>query len=188
MPKRNNACNSVKSIDLWCGSDFLFNIYGHVVCVRACACTCAHTSPPGRDVLLFGAKSPSLWVKAACLFIKQAVKSASYRTNATVINLACLLSLTEDYPGAYCWFTEVTDIQPIFLTQQPSKCTRMFAECTQLVHLYLSAFLQKEKCYSCVWHPVVACFSMAGSDAHCCVGSAANTSSAASHRRCRWPK
>lgn len=54
--------------------------------VHACARTCVHTSTPGRDVLLFGAKSPSLWVKAACLFIKQAVKSASYRTNATVIN------------------------------------------------------------------------------------------------------
>lgn len=61
-------------------------------------------SLPGLGLLLFGAVSLSLWVKAACLFIKQAVKSASYQpapANAAVINLACLLSLTEDYPEAY---------------------------------------------------------------------------------------
>ena len=58
----------------------------------------------GLGLLLFGAVSLSLWVKAACLFIEQAIKSASYQpapANAAVINSACLLSLTEDYPEAY---------------------------------------------------------------------------------------
>lgn len=59
---------------------------------------------PRLALLLFGAISLSLWVKAACLFIKQAVKSASYQlalANVAVINSACLLSLTEDYPEVY---------------------------------------------------------------------------------------
>lgn len=75
-------------------------------------------SLPRRGLLLFGAISLSLWVKAACLFIKQAVKSASYQlalANVAVINSACLLSLTEDYPEVYGWFTEVADTLPIFL-------------------------------------------------------------------------
>lgn len=82
---------------------------------------------PGLGLLLFRAISPSLWVKAACLFIKQAVKSASYQqtpVNAAVINSACLLSPTEDYPDAYGWFTEVADILPIFLAPVP--CVSVF--------------------------------------------------------------
>lgn len=81
----------------------------------------------GWLLLLFGAISPSLWVKAAFLFIKQAVKSASYQpalANAAVINSACLLSLTEDYPEACGLFTEVTDILPIFLG--PAFCLSVF--------------------------------------------------------------
>lgn len=88
-----------------------------VVSMRVCV------SLPGLGLLLFGAVSPSLWVKAACLFIRQAVKSASYQpapANAAVINSTCLLSLTEDYPEAYGWFTEVADTLPIFLP--PALC------------------------------------------------------------------
>lgn len=151
----------------------------------ACVRMCMHVfSPVSLEGMCCSLElSPHLWVKAACLFIKQAVKSASYRTNTTVINSACLLSLTEDYPGAYWWFTEFTEIQPIFLAQQPSKCTRMFAEWTQLVHLCLSAFLR-----SFVRHPVVARFSTTGSDGHCCVRSAVHTRSTASRRQWSWPQ
>lgn len=87
-----------------------------------------------------------LWVKAACLFIKQAIKSASYQpapANAAVINLACLLSLTEDYPEAYGWFTEVADTLPIFLP--PPVCTSVFhSACrVQYMSLYLSYWLNE---------------------------------------------
>lgn len=59
-----------------------------------------YVSLPGRSLLLFGAVSLCLWVKASLSFIKEAVKSAPYQptpANAAVINSGCLLSLTEDY-------------------------------------------------------------------------------------------
>lgn len=66
--------------------------------MRARACAHVHA----RDPLLFGAKSPSLWVKAACVFVEQAVKSAAYQANATVINSAvyCLWLKTTHEPVA----------------------------------------------------------------------------------------
>lgn len=91
-------------------------------------------SLPRPGLLLFGTISPSLWVKAACLFIKQAVKSASYQpapANVAVINSACLLSLTEDYPEVYVWFTEVADTLPVFLA--PLLYMSAFVVCSALV-------------------------------------------------------
>lgn len=60
-----------------------------------------YVSLPERSLLLFGAVSLCLWVKASLYFIKEAVKSAPYQptpANTAVINeCGCLLSLTEDY-------------------------------------------------------------------------------------------
>lgn len=62
-------------------------------------------SLPGLGLVALWSLFPvSLGQGSLSFFIKLIVKSASYQlapAYAAVINLACLLSLTEDYPAAY---------------------------------------------------------------------------------------
>lgn len=122
-----------ESIDKWCGCDFLLVRQQPPRAARLCLCVyvsvcldwvCCSLEP---FLCLSGSRQ-------LVFFIKQAVKSASYQlalANVAVINSACLLSLTEDYPEVYGWFTEVADTPPIFLA--PVLCMSVFVVCSALV-------------------------------------------------------
>lgn len=127
-----------------------------------CACAHVHACVLARDPLLFGAKSPSLWVKAACVFVEQAVKSASYQANATVINSA-----------VYCLWLKTTH-EPVAKSQR-SLTFNPFS--SHSGHLSAQGCLLSAHNWSiCVflllrWRfcmaGVAACFSTKGSGDHC---------------------